>query len=164
MANNFFLNNDPLLYQTPFNKNDDQDVDFKKLNEIMTQYKQLQQQPPQPQYQRDYIAELDKVTKKIDSNTENLLKENIEYEKLNKELTEIIQSEIMANVRWKINSNPKAIKNIEKQLEIINETNEKIEKERKESLNELNEYVKNYSNITFDEYKKIKNGIKEDKQ
>ena len=54
--------------------------------------------------------------------------------------------------------NPTAVKNIERQMDIIKETNNNLENEQRRNILELNDYVKNYSNITFEEYKRIKNG------
>lgn len=62
----------------------------------------------------------------------------------------------MSLIRNKINCNPNAVRNIERQMEILKETNSIIEDEKRRNLNELNDYIKNYSNITFDEYKKKK--------
>ena len=31
--------------------------------------------------------------------------------------------------------------------------------EEKQNFNELNDYMKNYSHLTFDEYRKLKNGV-----
>ena len=43
-------------------------------------------------------------------------------------------------------------------MEMIDEAKHAIDDEQRRNINELNDYVKNYSNITFDEYKRIKNG------
>lgn len=162
MANNFFLNNDPLLYQTTYAKQGDQDIDLRRLNDMMEQYKQLQQQTnQQTQYQRDYLGELDNVRKNADVAIEEILNKNDEYMRLNADLTSLIQDELMSSIKWKVNGNKNAVKNIERQIDLINSANKSVEKERKDSLNQLNDYVKNYSNITFEEYKKIKNGLTE---
>lgn len=165
-SNNFFLNNDPLLYQNPFSRgSENAEALQRQLNESMIQYKLLQQQAQssQPLQQgRDYVDELDKLMKRIDGNTVNILKDNEEYQKLNNDLTSLIQAELMSSVKWKLNNNQTVIKNIERQTEIINEATKTIEEEKTKNLNELNDYVKNYSDITFDEYKKIKNKQKKE--
>ena len=64
----------------------------------------------------------------------------------------------MSSIKWHINSNPTASKNIEQQIVIIKATKDSVDAEQRKNLNEINDYVKNYSNITFDEYRRIKNG------
>ena len=43
-------------------------------------------------------------------------------------------------------------------MEIIKSAKDAVDTEQRKNLNEINDYVKNYSNITFDEYRRIKNG------
>ena len=70
----------------------------------------------------------------------------------------MIQKELIASIKWHINSNPAASKNIERQMEIIKSAKDAVDTEQRKNLNEINDYVKNYSNITFDEYRRIRNG------
>lgn len=158
MANNFFLNNDPLLYHTTYNR----PIDENPINDVVNQYKMLQQQQQMQQnfQQYDHIGELDRLMKNINPNVLETLSENTEYQKLSGDLNSIIQSELMSNIKWKINNNQEAVKIIQRQVEMINDANKTLEDEQRQNLNELNDYVKNYSNITFDEYKKIKNDVK----
>lgn len=162
MANNFFLNQDPLLFQNSYTpKFEDTSVYKKQLNDAMLQYKTLQQQGQVPEFGNiDYLGNLDNLMKTLNSNEEDALKENSEYQSLNTELSNMIQKELIANIKWHINSNPNASKNIERQMEIIKNVKNAIDIEQRKNLNEINDYVKNYSNITFDEYRKIKNGTK----
>lgn len=157
-SNNFFLNQDPLLFASnqynPLNGDDFR----QQMNDSYNQYKLFQQK--QQKQQIDYLSELDRMMKNVSNDTIAALNNNKEYKRLNNELNNLIQTEIMDSVKWKINNNPDAVKNIERQKELIEEANTLIENEKQQSLNELNDYVKNYSNITFDEYKKIKNGEK----
>ena len=111
-----------------------------------------------PEAARDYIGELDGINKKMGDVGVSELMSNPEYVKLSKELQEIIQNEILMSIKWRINMNPTAVKNIERQMDIIKETNNNLENEQRRNILELNDYVKNYSNITFDEYKRLKNG------
>jgi hypothetical protein len=63
----------------------------------------------------------------------------------------------MKSVRWKINSNPDAVQKIERLKTIINSMSKEKEAEEKRNMAELNDYIKNYSSLTFDEYKRLKN-------
>lgn len=151
-SNNFFLNNDPLLFHS-----NNRQFDDNPYNEIINQYKMMQQQPQVVHNQYDYLGELDRLIKTSNPNAIALLNDNDEYNKLSNDLSSLIQNEIMSSIKWKINDNQEAIKNIRRQTEIINEASKKLEDEQRQNLSELNDYVKNYSNITFEEYKKIKN-------
>lgn len=156
MANNFFLNQDPLLFQNAYNTaNSDM---RQQLNDNLYQYKLLQQQSNNIGV--DYIGDFDRFSKGLSQEVVDALSDNEEYLTLKNELMGIIQNELLSNVKWKINSNQLAVKNIERQYEIVKKVRSKIEDEQRKNLNEINDYVKNYSDITFEEYKKIKNDSK----
>lgn len=158
--NNFFLNQDPLLFKStfssPYQTEPESQQIRQQLNDALIQYQNLQQQAVQPPL-KDYLGELDTSLKNLNESAVEYLNSDDEYKKLNAELQAMIQQEIMRSVKWKINGNQAAIKNIQRQNEIINLANKTIEAEERKNLSELNDYVKNYSNITFDEYKRIKN-------
>ena len=59
---------------------------------------------------------------------------------------------------------PKIQNNIQEQLSIIEETKRNIEKEKETSINEMNDYMNNYAHLTFDEYRRMKNGEPLDKK
>lgn len=156
MANNFFLNQDPLLFQNCNHVNDD-DV-RRQLAEALNQYQQMQQRGgyDMQQYQNDHISELDKLMSGVSDSVLEKLKSDDEYNRLNAELQLIINREILMSIRGKINGNQDAVKNILRQKEIISKLKSECESEERKSLSELNDYIKNYSNLTFDEYKRKK--------
>lgn len=162
-SNNFYLNNDPLLFQSTYSSaiQSSEEEMRKKVNDSMMQYKILQEQQMQNNNALDYLGKLDDEVKHLSDDAISILNEDKEYQKLSTELQGLIQSELMSNIRWKINNNPSAIKNMERQKEIISNVNEELMKEQKRNINELNEYMKHYSNMTFDEYKKMKDEEKE---
>lgn len=163
-SNNFYLNSDPLLFGTNNSYNKTEDDIKNQLNDAIMQYKLLQQKENQipTTYIKDYIGELDNIVKNVGESTmSEILNNNSEYRKLNNELQEIIQYELMMTIKGKLNNNQNAINNIQRQIAIINDAKMKVEDEQRRNLSELNDYVKNYSNITFDEYKKIKQENKE---
>lgn len=160
MSNNFFLSQDPLLYQSvqtslPYQNEGEM---RKQLNDAIIQYRSLQQQTPVPSNVTDYLGDLDNLMKSLNDNSIEILNNDVEYQQLNAELQVLIQRELMSNIKWKINANQSAVKNIERQKEIINNVNKNIELEERRNLSELNDYVKNYSDMTFDDYKKLKAG------
>ena len=152
MANNFYLN-DPLLFQTPYSRGVESEEDIKRqFTDFMTKYNSRQSQ----QQSRDYVGELEEAVKTITSTSSDSLSANEEYNDLRTSLSEMIQYELMQTIRWKINSNANAVKNIERQLELIRESNRASDDEQRRNLTEINDYIKNYSNMTFDEYRKMK--------
>jgi hypothetical protein len=50
------------------------------------------------------------------------------------------------------------IENVKRQLTIIKDVSNKTKEIERQSMSELSDYMKNYSHLTFDEYKKIKSG------
>lgn len=126
-------------------------------------YKQqllMEMQQQQSNNMKDWVGELDVKMKELDSSTADMLVKDKEFSELHNDLQSLIQSEIMNLVKIKINTNQNAIDNIKRQMEIMKTSSQKIKEEEKQNMNELNDYIKNYSNLTFDEYKKLKYGTK----
>ena len=162
--NIFYHNEDPLLYQRSQSSffQDGQQVNPTQMNDMYAHlYKQqlikeMQQQNNIPQ-QKDWIGDLDKMMKNLDNTTAEQLNNNQEFVSLNTQLQSLIQGEIMSLVKMKLNNYPNVGENVKKQMDIIEETEKQIKKVEKQNMSELNDYIQNYSNLTFDEYKKLKN-------
>ena len=60
-------------------------------------------------------------------------------------------------VKNRLLNNPDVIANAKEQLNLIHNAENKVKEEERKNINELNDYMKNYSHLTFDEYRKIKN-------
>ena len=165
----FYHNDDPLLHQTMFQTSMfNQQANPTNLSDAYAQmYKQqlmmeMQQQQQQPLV-RDWVGDLDKAMKELDSTTVELLNSDSDFSTLNVQLQSLIHMELMDLVKIKINTNEKAVDNIKKQMDIMKNTTQKVKDEEKQNFNDLNDYLKNYSHLTFDEYRKIKNGyVKEE--
>lgn len=165
--NNFVFSqgNDPLLYTSPLSIQVPQsDIEMRqRLDNAMAQYQEMQKQflekqmqtPQQPQV-KDRLGELDEIIKELDGGVIEKLNQNAEYIQLNNDIQSIIQAEIMSSVRWKINENPNAISKIDKLKEVIKDTKKEIAIEEKKSMMEINDYLKNFSDMTFDDYKRLK--------
>ena len=147
--NNFFLNQpDPLL----------QNGMYENIpNPIL--FQQMQQQ----QF-KDNIGELDEALKSLSPSVLERLTQNPNFTALNTDFQNIVQQELLSLIRNKLNMNPKIQNNIKEQLSIINETKRNIEKEKDDSINEMNDYMNNYAHLTFDEYRRMKNGEPLDKK
>ena len=147
--NNFFLNQpDPLL----------QNGMYENIpNPLLLQ--QIQ-----PQQFKDNVKELDDALKSLSPSMVERLSQDSKFSILNAEFQNIVQQELLLLVRNKLNMNPKIQNNIQEQLSIIEETKRNIEKEKESSINEMNDYMNNYAHLTFDEYRRMKNGEPLDKK
>lgn len=169
MSSVFFHNDDPLLRQQPpltlFQTPNNQNNNVNLSDAYAQMYKQqllmeIQQQNQSNNNIKDWIGELDNKMKELDTTTADVLIKDKEFSELHNDLQSLIQSELINLVRTKINTNQNAIDNIKRQMEIMKISSQKIKEEEKQNMSELNDYIKNYSNLTFDEYKKLKYGIK----
>jgi hypothetical protein len=70
----------------------------------------------------------------------------------------MIQEEMMRGVRMKINSNPEAINKMNRLKELIATAKKSKNEEDRKVMADINDYIKNYSDLTFDEYKQLKYG------
>ena len=148
--NNFFLNQpDPLLHNGMYEN---------MPNPILFQQMQQQQQL------KDNIGELDEALKALTPSMVDRLSQDQKFSELNTEFQTIVQQELLLLVRNKLNMNPKIQNNVKEQLGIIEETKRSIEKEKEASINEMNDYMNNYAHLTFDEYRRMKNGEPLDKK
>jgi hypothetical protein len=148
--NNFFLNQpDPLLHNGMYENNIPQSI--------------LLQQMQQQQF-KDIIGELDESLKSLSPSMVERLSQDQKFSTLNTEFQTIVQQELLSLVKNKLNVNPKIQNNIREQLDIIEETKRNIEKEKEASINEMNDYMNNYAHLTFDEYRRMKNGDPLDKK
>ena len=148
--NNFFLNQpDPLLHNGMYEN---------IPNPILFQQMQQQQQF------KDNVGELDEALKALTPSMAERLSQDQKFSELNTEFQSIVQQELLLLVRNKLNMNPKIQNNIKEQLGIIEETKRNVEKEKEASINEMNDYMNNYAHLTFDEYRRMKNGEPLDKK
>lgn len=146
--NNIFVNQpDPLL-------------NGKAVLPYPPQMMQYYQQNVNDYISKDWLGELDNLTKNLSEDELAALGKNSEYTRLSTEIQQNIQNEIMVIIKNKLNSRGDIIENVKKQMYIINEVKEQTNNEQRKSMAELNDYLKNYSHLTFNQYKNIKNGVK----
>jgi hypothetical protein len=156
--NNFVFSQDPILYNSTIPPYQQDPGEIKKqLDVVMAQYQQLQQSKQEPApHGVDYLGELDSILINLDENDIQLLNQDPEFVELNSNIQHIIQSEIVNSIKWKINNNPEVSSKVGRLKSIINNIKKEREAEQRRSMNELNDYIQNYSDMTFNEYKKIK--------
>jgi hypothetical protein len=139
--NNIFLNNDPLLNQP---------MQYPQYNPYQMDQSQI--------IPKDWLGELDKTIKGLDTTVVEQLNINEEFVSLHSNIQNTIQEEIMNLVKNKLNMSYPIIENVKRQLSIIKDVSNKTKEVERQSMSELSDYMKNYSHLTFDEYKKIKYG------
>ena len=71
------------------------------------------------------------------------------YIEANNKLGILVQAELLNLVKRQINANPEIIKGV---IESVKE----YKKERDKEMNDFQDYIKNYSDITYKEYKELK--------
>lgn len=164
--NNFVFSQDPLLYTSLMNRQAPQpqnEYELKRqLDEAMAQYQAISQQnvpPPPPKNEsKDYLGEIDTMVRGLDEDIIIALNSDMEYLKINDDLQKMIQEEMLRSVKWKINSNPDAISKMNRLKEMISSAQRNKTNEDRKVMADINDYIKNYSDLTFDEYKQLKQG------
>lgn len=160
--NNFVFSQDPLLYTSLMaRQNPQNEAEIRQqLNEALIQYQTLNQPPQQPQTRtdKDYLGEIDKMLGELDEDVALTLSADAEYLKLQEDLQKMIQEEMLKSIRWKINSNPKAIDKMDRIKELIAIAKKNKTDEDRKIMADINDYVKNYADLTFEEYKQLKYG------
>jgi len=162
--NNFVFSQDPLLYTTMVNRQVPQtEPDLKRqLDEAMAQYQAITQQPapsaPLKTEPKDYLGEIDSMVRDLDEDVILALTSDIEYLKINEDLQKMIQEEMVRSIKWKINSNPDAINKMNRLKELIGIARKNKNDEDRKVMADINDYIKNYSDLTFEEYKQLKQG------
>lgn len=161
--NNFvFGTTDPLLYSTqlsPVTKGQEymSETDIKRqLDNVMQQYQQLQQSKSIEQPSKDWLGDFDRTLKSLDSTVADSLMNNQEFVQLNAIVQQDIQDEIMLSIKWKLNGKQDTVNRVRRMMDIIDEFNKNKVNEDKKNIAELNDYIQNYSDMTFNEYKKLK--------
>lgn len=104
------------------------------------------------QYQNlttDFYALLQKEMEGLNEIEINELSKFQPYIEANTKLGVLVQSELLNLVRRQINANPEVIKNV---IESVKQ----YKKERNKEMNDFQDYIKNYSDITYKEYKELK--------
>jgi hypothetical protein len=154
--NNFVFGSDPLLYSNPIPRQEYSEPDIKRQLDVLTQQYQQLQQNKQESPQRDWIGEFDKLLKEIDPSVVESISKDQEFSQLNAAIQQDIQAEIMSTIKWRLNSNSNVSQRIKRAIDIVTYYQQNKVNEDKKNISELNDYIQNYSDMTFNEYKKMK--------
>lgn len=160
--NNFVFGSDPLLYSNTMPRQEYiSEPDIKRqLDALTQQYQQLQQSKSVETTQRDWLGEFDKELKELEPEIIEKISENQEFTQLNALVQQDIQSEIMSTIKWRLNGNSSVTQRIKRLMEIISYYKQNKVNEDKKNISELTDYIQNYSDMTFNEYKKMKEASK----
>ena len=71
------------------------------------------------------------------------------YVEANNKLGILVQSELLNLVKRQINSNPEVINNVIESIKLF-------KKEKSKEMDDFQDYIKNFSDITYKEYKQLK--------
>jgi hypothetical protein len=160
--NNFvFGNTDPLLYGSMMPKQEYvSEPDIKRQLDVITQqYQQLQQSKASETPQHDWVGDFDKTLKELEPELVETISMDQEFVQLNALVQQDIQTEIMSSIKWRLNGNPNVTQRVKRLMDIITYYKQNKVNEDKKNISELNDYIQNYSDMTFNEYKKMKGSI-----
>jgi predicted HicB family RNase H-like nuclease len=155
--NNFVFGSDPLLYSSTMPRQEYvAEPDIKRqLDNVMQQYQQLQQSKSVEQT-RDWLGEFDNMLKELDSELAENIANDQEFAQLNLLVQQDIQTEIMSSIKWKLNNRSDVTQRIKRLMDIVSHYKQSKMNEDKKNLSDLTDYIQNYSDMTFNEYKKMK--------
>lgn len=155
--NNFVFGSDPLLYSSTMPRQEYvAEPDIKRqLDNVMQQYQQLQQSKSVEQ-SRDWLGEFDNMLKELDSELAETIANDQEFAQLNLLVQQDIQTEIMSSIKWKLNNRYDVTQRIKRLMDIVSHYKQSKMNEDKKNLSDLTDYIQNYSDMTFNEYKKMK--------
>jgi hypothetical protein len=129
----------------------------RQLDNVMQQYQQLQQSKQVETTQnKDWVGDFDNTLKGLDTDVATALMEDQEFVQLNTVLQNDIQNEIMLSIKWKLNGKQDTVHRIKRMLDIIDNYNRDKANNDKKNIAELTDYIQNYSDMTFNDYKKLK--------
>jgi hypothetical protein len=156
--NNFvFGTTDPLLYSNIVPRQEYTEPDIKKqLDTVMMQYQQMQQNRQQESSQKDWIGDFDNALKSLDVDVAEALSTDQEFTQLNAMMQQDIQNEIMISIKWKLNNKQEIVQRVKRMMDIIDNYNRTKANEDRKNLSEIADYIQNYSDMTFNDYKKLK--------
>lgn len=156
--NNFVFGTDPLLYGSTMPRQEvvnEPDI-RRQLESVMQQYQQLQQTKQSEPPQKDWIGDFDRTLKGLDPAVADALMNDEEFVQLNAIVQQDIQNEIMSSIKWKLNGRQETTQRVQRMMDIIENYNRDKAQEDKRNIAEIADYIQNYSDMTFNEYKKLK--------
>lgn len=97
----------------------------------------------------DFYALLQKELQTLTENETNELANFKPYIEANAKLSMLVQSELLNLVKRQINSNPDIVNSVIESVKMF-------KNEKSKEMNDFQDYIKNFSDITYKEYKQLK--------
>lgn len=97
----------------------------------------------------DFYALLQKELQTLTENETNELANFKPYIEANAKLSMLVQSELLNLVKRQINSNPDIVNGVIESVKMF-------KNEKSKEMNDFQDYIKNFSDITYKEYKQLK--------
>lgn len=97
----------------------------------------------------DHYSNLEKELQSLSDSDVNELSNFQPYIEANNKLSVLVQAELLSLVKAKINANPEVIQNV---IGSIKE----FKKIRQQEQDDFQDYIRNYSDLTYKEYKELK--------
>lgn len=101
----------------------------------------------------DYYSLLQREMEALTPSELNELNSYSPYIQANKQLSDFLQLELINLVRRQLNSKPEIIKSVIDSIK-------SYKNEKHQELSDFNDYIKNFSDLTYNEYKKLKDETK----
>lgn len=160
MQNNIFLGSDPLLgsstYQAP--NFDERIAQLKQMQDDLEKQKQMMSHPQnvQAQSKSPVWDEIDKVTSDLSDRDFSYISENEEFQKSNNAIMAILHREYMRVMRPIVEGTKDGKEALENHLQLVKKLKKESERESSRNMDLFNEYTENYSDMTFDDFMKMK--------
>lgn len=153
------MNYDPLLASQPQYALPQLEEEQKKINEKLEQLKRNRIQPVQQQ-QAPVWDEIDSIVAGMSDQELDMMNSNEEYRESSAAVQAILQREYLRIMRPIVENTKDGKDALDKHLTLI----KRLRKSAKEAVNRkyslMDEYLERYSNMSFDEFMKMKRGEK----
>lgn len=160
MQNNIFLGADPLLggssYQVP---NFDERIEqLKQMQGELEKQKQLASSSRKQvvQGQSPIWDEIDKLTSDLSDRDFDYISNTEDFQKSNNAIMAILNREYMRIMRPIVEQTKDGREALESHLQMIKRLKKDSEREASKNIDLFNEYTEHYSDMTFDDFMKMK--------
>lgn len=165
MQTNVFLGGaDPLLGSSAVNSPVDYDRQIAELQQMQQRLEAQKQQQRQqmtagqPQSQSPIWDEIEKLTADFSDREFSIVNQDEDFQQSQNNIMAIMQREYMRMMRPIVEGTKDGKEALENHLTLIKQLKKKATKEADRNMELFNEYTQNYSDMTFAEFMKMKNG------
>lgn len=146
--NNIFLGNDPLLTNKDY---------ISRLEQELSQQKSLYNKMNEQYAPTDWYGKMEEEFSKLSPQEQMEINNDGEYINAMGVLNAIIATETINMIRNTLNTSERSVGALKSVTEAIYKYKNRKAEENNKAMSEFQEYMQNYSNMTFAEYKQMKN-------